>query len=243
MTSDDLTYLGQADAVTVDEDLMGSLGFSIDQLMELAGLSCACSVMEVYPPATHGTVLVLAGPGNNGGDGLVAARHLVHFGYNVSICYPKPTDKPLYNGLVTQCKSLDIRFISVEDLLANNNLKESFSVVLDALFGFSFKGSPRPPFDQLLERLKPCADPPVIASVDIPSGWHVEEGDATGEGIRPEMLISLTTPKQCARTFKGRHHFLGGRFVPPAIVDKYKLKLPQYPGSSMCVRIPASCDQ
>lgn len=37
-----------------------------------------------------------------GGDGLVAARHLWQFGYQPTICYPKPTDKPLYNGLVTQ---------------------------------------------------------------------------------------------------------------------------------------------
>ena len=55
---------------------MSTPGFTIDQLMELAGLSCACSVYEVFPPKSHPKVLILAGPGNNGGDGLVAARHL-----------------------------------------------------------------------------------------------------------------------------------------------------------------------
>lgn len=65
---------------------MGPLGFSVDQLMELAGLSVACSLASEYPLHTHPQVLVIAGPGNNGGDGLVAARHLHHFGYQVKVC-------------------------------------------------------------------------------------------------------------------------------------------------------------
>lgn len=47
----------------------------------------------------------------------------------------------------------------------------------------------------------------------------------------------MTAPKLCAKKFSGPHHFLGGRFVPPSIVEKYKLHLPQYPGASMCVQI------
>lgn len=43
----------QAEAIAVDEELMGPLGFSVDQLMELAGLSVACSVAAEYPPTTH----------------------------------------------------------------------------------------------------------------------------------------------------------------------------------------------
>lgn len=76
---------GQAQAVAIDEELMGPLGFSVDQLMELAGLSVACSLAAEFPASSHKRVLVLAGPGNNGGDGLVAARHLVHFGYDVTV--------------------------------------------------------------------------------------------------------------------------------------------------------------
>lgn len=52
-----------------------------------------------------------------------------------------------------------------------------------------------------------------IVAVDIPSGWDVDKGP-TKEGLRADMLVSLTAPKLCAKGFKGRH-FLGGRFVPP----------------------------
>lgn len=59
-------------------------------------------------------------------------------------------------------------------------------------------GSPRPPFDDLIQRLVALGSPtekryksPVIVSVDIPSGWHVEEGDLSGEGIKPDMLVRI----------------------------------------------------
>ncbi|GKV33615.1 hypothetical protein SLEP1_g42100 [Rubroshorea leprosula] len=239
---DYVSYLTQLEAAEIDETLMGPLGFSVDQLMELAGLSVATSIAEVYKPAEYSRVLAICGPGNNGGDGLVAARHLYHFGYKPFVCYPKHTPKPLYNGLVTQLESLSIQFLSVDDLPAD--LSKDFDILVDAMFGFSFHGTPRPPFDDLIQRLiylhnydQTRQKSPVIVSVDIPSGWHVEEGDVTSEGIKPDMLVSLTAPKLCAKKFRGPHHFLGGRFVPPSIAQKYNLHLPPYPGTSMCVRI------
>ncbi|CAL4933114.1 unnamed protein product [Urochloa decumbens] len=237
----EVTHLTQRDAAEIDEQLMGPLGFSVDQLMELAGLSVATAVAEVYKLSEHTRVLIICGPGNNGGDGLVAARHLYHFGYRPCVCYPKRTPKPLYSGLVTQLESLSIPFIPAEDL--PGDLSREFDIVVDAMFGFSFHGTPRPPFDELIQRLVSLSaignsdKRPAIVSVDIPSGWHVEGGDVDGGGIKPDMLVSLTAPKLCAKKFTGAHHFLGGRFVPPPILNKYGLQLPPYPGTSMCVRI------
>ncbi|KAK9215956.1 hypothetical protein WN944_007963 [Citrus x changshan-huyou] len=240
--SDSVSHLTQREAAEIDETLMGPLGFSVDQLMELAGLSVATSIAEVYKSNEYDRVLAICGPGNNGGDGLVAARHLYHFGYKPFVCYPKRTQKPLYTGLVTQLESLSIPFLSVEDLPLD--FSKDFDIIVDAMFGFSFHGTPRPPFDDLIKRLlclhgydQTRQKRPVIVSVDIPSGWHVEEGDIGDEGIKPDMLVSLTAPKLCAKKFSGPHHFLGGRFVPPVIAHKYKLRLPPYPGTSMCVRI------
>ncbi|KAJ9166508.1 hypothetical protein P3X46_021253 [Hevea brasiliensis] len=237
-----ISYLTQRDAAEIDEILMGPLGFSVDQLMELAGLSVATSIVEIYKPSEYNRVLAICGPGNNGGDGLVAARHLHHFGYKPFVCYPKRTAKPLYTGLVTQLESLAVPFLTVEDL--PSDLSKDFDIIVDAMFGFSFHGTPRPPFDDLIQKLvylhkcnQTCQKSSLIVSIDIPSGWHVEGGDVNGEGIKPDMLVSLTAPKLCAKKFSGPHHFLGGRFVPPSIVENYKLHLPPYPGTSMCVRI------
>ncbi|KAL3152151.1 Pyridoxine/pyridoxamine 5'-phosphate oxidase 1, chloroplastic [Trebouxia sp. C0010 RCD-2024] len=235
--SSSISYIGQDQAKAVDEELMGSLGFSIDQLMELAGLSVASSILAEYPPSQYSRVLIVAGPGNNGGDGLVAARHLHHFGYKgVQLFYPKQTDKPLYKGLVTQLRSLNIPMPSIDDI-KSQPLRDQFDIVVDSIFGFGFTGAPRPPFDQIIEMMKPSSNPPPIVAVDAPSGWHVENGDESGDGLRPDMLVSLTAPKLGAKHFGGKHHYIGGRFVPPQIAEKYKLTIPAYPGAAQCVRI------
>lgn len=212
--------------------------------LQLAGLSVACAVHQEYGNDTHPRVLVLVGPGNNGGDGLVAARHLHHFGYKVSVCYPKRTEKPLYQGLVIQNESLGIPFVSVDDVL-NTSLESQADIVIDGLFGFSFKGIPRPPFDGLIQAMAAVGPKSncVVAAIDVPSGWNVEEGDTTGIELCPQMLISLTAPKLCAKQFTGEHHYLGGRFVPPQITEKYNLSLPPYPGSSMCVKLIQPSDK
>ena len=83
-------------------------------------------------------------------------------------------------------------------------------VVLDAIFGFSFKPPVRAPFDVALPLITESRLP--IVSVDIPSGWDIEKGNDAGVGLEPDVLVSLTAPKEGARNFKGRH-FLGDRFV------------------------------
>lgn len=63
----------------------------------------------------------------------------------------------------------------------------------------SMTGNPRPPFDDLIRRVASFSEncwghqkSPIIVSVDIPSGWHVEDGDISGEGIKPDMLVRFS---------------------------------------------------
>ena len=123
--------------------------------------------------------------------------------------------------LHTQCKNMDIPTLPASDpKLAENTLSTALAasdVVLDAIFGFSFKPPVRAPFDVALPLIARAGLP--IVSVDIPSGWDVERGDAAAAELgvvpvlHPDVLVSLTAPKEGVRKFTGRH-FLGGRFVP-----------------------------
>ncbi|XP_057684619.1 NAD(P)H-hydrate epimerase [Corythoichthys intestinalis] len=221
-----IKYLGQEEAQRIDEELFTEYGFSVDQLMELAGLSCATAITRAYPLSClvkpKPTVLVICGPGNNGGDGL---------GYEPSILYPKRPNKPLFQGLTTQCEKMEIPFLT--EMPEAEVIDEAFNVVVDAIFGFSFKGAVREPFGSIIDVLKKTTVP--IASIDIPSGWDVEQGSI--DGLQPDTLISLTAPKSSANLFKGRHHFLGGRFVPPALEKKYHLNLPRYPDTDCVLKL------
>ena len=106
-------------AAQLDRDLMGpEIGFTLEQLMELAGLSVAQAVLKEFPysEARKSQVLVLAGPGNNGGDGLVCARHLALFGFQPVVYYPKRTTKtPFYEQLTRQLDFFKIPVLGSDD--------------------------------------------------------------------------------------------------------------------------------
>lgn len=237
-------FISSTDAAALDAELMGpATGFTLEQLMEMAGLACAAALPAAgLPPSPSTRVLVLAGPGNNGGDGLVAARHLKLWGYDVDVCYPKrPASQPHYARLVAQLDAVGVPLLDEAAVLVDGGARlkpGTWAVVVDALLGFGARGAPRPPLDKLIAALSPSAGPPPILAVDIPSGWDVDGGDTTGHGARPAILVSLTAPKPCAATFTGQHHFIGGRFMPPALADRYGLVLPPYPADgSQVVRV------
>lgn len=106
------------------------------QLMELAGLACAQTLSTVYAPNSHRRVLVCCGPGNQGGDGLVAARHLQQFGHHVVVFLPKAGSKDIYKRLRKQCGNAAIEVLEKEeDFVGAWKDGKGFDVVMDAIFG------------------------------------------------------------------------------------------------------------
>ncbi|KAI9768909.1 MAG: hypothetical protein M1835_006778 [Candelina submexicana] len=227
-----LKTLTSKNAAALDQELMSVGAFSLDQLMELAGLSVSQAVYKLHPPSKGKKVLIACGPGNNGGDGLVAARHLWHYGYQPTIYYPKQSKNDLYQRLAKQLKDLNIPF--TDDF---QSAIKSTDHIVDAIFGFSFEGEVREPFPSVIEALKTTPLP--VTSVDAPSSWNIEDGPPSsgpGKDFHPAALVSLTAPKPLVKWFKGRH-FVGGRFVTPQIATKYDLDVPQYEGVDQVVEI------
>jgi len=230
--------LGQAQAIELDEKLFSVGGFSVDQLMELAGLACAQALQKEYTREKYPKVLVACGPGNNGGDGLVMARHLKHFGYSPTVVYPKTPKQDLYARLLQQLAQLDVR------ILPEWAGTEGADIVVDAVFGFSFRGwrgeGKDTPFDAMvadfgkLSSESPASVP--LVSIDIPSGWDVEQG-RNGSNVNPDMLVSLTAPKIGVLKEKFTFHYLGGRFLPPRLQKEYNLILPQFLNGDQTVKL------
>lgn len=174
-----------------------------------------------------------------GGDGLVAARHLAQYGYNPSIYYPKQGKNELYTRLRTQLENLSIPFIT--DANFTTALGES-SLLIDAIFGFSFGGPLRDPFPGIISQIE-ASNVPVL-SVDAPSSWDIATGppeQGPGAKFMPSALISLSAPKPCVKFFSGRH-FIGGRFLTPDITEKYGLDLPKYPGIDQVMEVGVNAD-
>ena len=236
---DGISYIKADEASKIDELLMATPGFSIEQLMELAGLAVAQSAHDFIIPNTSQAskkILVLAGPGNNGGDGLVAARHLSQFGHALTVVLPKESRSSLFVNLKKQCEDLLIPVLSSLPEQVNAACGRDFDLIVDALFGFSFKGPAREPFSALIAYMTNANTNTPVLSIDIPSGWDVNEGDIHSTKFLPSAVVSLTAPKVCMREYKGVH-YLGGRFVPPNIATQFALSLPSYQGSDQIIRI------
>eukprot|EP00877_Chromochloris_zofingiensis_P011472 jgi/Chrzof1/6579/Cz19g01220.t1 len=79
--------------------------------------------------------------------------HLRPLHHATQVCYPKPTDKPEYHRLVKQLEALDVPFTAADALTSasGRHLRDDYDILIDAMFGFSFKGSPRPPFAEILQ--------------------------------------------------------------------------------------------
>lgn len=170
-----------------------------------------------------------------GGDGLVCARHLFHFGKQVVVLVPKKPSKTtdMFNRLYKQVESLGITVLyQVPENLPT--FLASYELIVDAIFGYSFTGDIRAPFNLVIAAMAKTIVP--VLSVDIPSGWNVEQGDIANTGFVPAVLVSLTAPKKCAEKFSGVH-YVGGRFVPPLMEQEMDLQLPKYTGTEQTVLV------
>lgn len=169
-------------------------------LMARAGLSVARLALALAPHAR--SVQVWAGPGNNGGDGFVAARHLQAAGRQVQVLLfgdaaRQPADAaaalraaeaagvPIRPGLPTDAAEADL--------------------LIDALLGLGARRSPEAVIGQAVSNLRRATAP--VLAVDLPSGLHPDTGAPLGEAaVRATATLSLLTLKPGCFTHEGRDH-------------------------------------
>ncbi|KAI4894184.1 hypothetical protein NFI96_017880 [Prochilodus magdalenae] len=228
--------VSKTEIASVENELLRDYRFGQQQLIEIWGHASAIAITKAYPLSSlskkQPTVLVICGPDQNGCIGLVCARHLRIFEYEPTIFYPKRSPNSLHQDFTVQCEKMDIPFLSylpTEVQLIN----DAYNLVIDAILGPETDlKDVKEPYSGILLTLKQVKIP--IASVDVPSGWDVDE--ANKDGINPEVLISLTVPKKCATSFSGKH-FLAGRFLPYDMQKKYELNLPEFPGTECLIEL------
>lgn len=153
-----MKYLNQDDATNIDLELITEHNYTIEQLIELAGMSCAHAISKCYELSSiEKRILICCGPGNNGARGLVCARHLVILGYQCTIYYPcRNDDEILYRSLLGQCNNFGSAINFIETCPSDD---WDYSLIVDALFGYKFRPPVREIFLPIVRTLEAAAIP------------------------------------------------------------------------------------
>lgn len=181
----------------IDRDTIEGIGIPGIVLMETAGTEIVRVIKQFYPSAE--TIGIFIGKGNNGGDGLVIARQLAHYGHDVFIF------------LVTSAESLSAEAhinlniakklgLHIEEILTEEELKEanpryaSCDLLVDAIFGTGLKGTVRKPVASIINTINELPIP--VLSVDLPSGLDANTGQVLGTCIKADKTITIGLPKR-----------------------------------------------
>ena len=210
--------------IKVDRLMIEEYGIHLIQMMENAGRNLAEFTYRHIPKNIEiSQILVLCGAGNNGGGGMVAARHLHNRGFHVKVKLIANREKlktiPLHQWQIIE--KLDIA-IKDEILLGD------FDLVLDTMIGYGLVGNPRPPISDWIERVN--ASSIGVIALDAPSGLDTSTGIPGKPCIQAKATLSLALPKtgllsSQAKSVVGKL-FLADIGVPAELYQEMKINVP-----------------
>lgn len=175
-----------------DYDLSGEL------LMEAAGAIAAREIEQsFFPELNKGHVSIICGPGNNGGDGAVIARHLHAAGFrnlNVFVCGKESIWSPLLKAQVARLERQRIKVIrTAEQLNEAASAIHSSALLIDALFGIGLARPISGDYARLIDSINSTSAPAV--SIDAPSGLDCDRGVVLGACVKAAMTITFGLAK------------------------------------------------
>lgn len=173
----------------LDNIAIGKYGIDILQMMELAGFNLAQLIHEKFYIGEPLSVLVAAGSGNNGGGGLVAARHLYNFGHRIYLYVTNEKNlKPAPTHQLKTIHQMEIKKLDNLDTLP------VIDVVIDALIGYGQTGKVRDDIAQVINFLNGLKK--TVVALDNPSGLNVDNGIAQGATIKASITLTLAALKR-----------------------------------------------
>jgi hydroxyethylthiazole kinase-like uncharacterized protein yjeF len=168
------------------------------ELMEAAGGAVAEAAAEA---AGRGPARVVCGKGNNGGDGLVAARRLKETGFEVEALLLAPGEELSEDARANLERFPAARTTSADEL--PGALRAS-GVVVDAIFGTGFAGAPRDPAASAIAAINGCGAP--VVATDVASGVNASTGQVDGAAVRADLTVTFHAPKLGHWVAPGKWH-------------------------------------
>jgi len=244
MDGESIYSFSRADIRALDHAAVNDYCIPVLVLMENAARSIADTItyfesdrdVEHYRP-----VLILCGKGNNGGDGLALARHLVNRNFSVSIALafnPEQTDlsHEVHTHLqIAHKMGIPIFVIdqdqpesSLDDFLGKHGLEKEPILVIDALLGTGINSPPRSSCDRIIKWINKRGrqfDSSVVA-VDIPTGLDCDSGEPLGQqAVRAHLTVSLVGLKDAFFNPDASTHLgitiIGDIGIPSTLLRKF----------------------
>ena len=180
-----------AQMAQIDRRAIHGYGIGLIQMMELAGRNLASLARDMSGGSVEGReIVVLCGTGNNGGGGMVAARSLHAWGARVQVVLTGPEDalKPVPKR---QWRILERVGLAVRS--RNDPQSESPDLIIDAIFGYGFRGKPRRRAARWIEWANAQGCP--VLALDLPSGLDATTGIPSAPCVRATATLTLALPK------------------------------------------------
>ncbi len=194
-----------------------ALGVTEERLMEHAGTAVAAAVRALAADTGRwgtGPIVILCGPGNNGGDGFVAARRLALAGARVVVAVIATAARPRGAAAarnwdrVARDAGIDKVHVPVaRDVAVFGHGLEKAAVIVDALLGTGVRGPLREPIRsavELIERARAGGIP--VVAIDTPTAVDLSSGEPSDPAVRADLTVTFHRPKTGLLTRRGAAH-------------------------------------
>ncbi len=194
----------QLDAWAIKEqDMPGLL------LMENAGNAIVQKAKKILGSCKERQIIILAGKGNNGGDALVAARHLVHMGADIKLLLFSPPEvfqgDALRNWEMVEKLGINWRLLQDDNSFYYLKLSLNYcELIIDGIFGTGFSGNPTEVIARAIQIVNESGCP--ILSIDVPSGVDADTGKIGEPCIKASYTVTFALTKRGLVLYPGRSY-------------------------------------
>ena len=182
----------EADRIQIEERHLPAI-----LLMEQAGRMATERILASYPD--HQEFLILAGPGNNGGDGLVIARYLYLAGKEVQVLLSHPGERFAGDAEINYhiLAELPVPLLLYGEEMLEEVIRSfrQAPILVDALLGTGIQSNLRPPVSDLIQEIRPYQLPTI--AIDLPSGLGASTGEAINSPLSAQLTLTFQLPKIC----------------------------------------------
>lgn len=185
-----IVYVTAEEMRRIDDITIQEFRVDVLMLMENAGKATASIARQMLQGTTFGKrVACLVGGGNNGGDGMVAARHLANWGADVKVIAGTSEDK---------MKDVPLRQLQIIEkmgipILSTDYVLGDYDLLIDGLIGYGLEGHPRDRVAMLIKAANASGRP--ILALDLPSGMNATTGEIYDPCIKATATLTLALPK------------------------------------------------